>query len=205
MYYTIYKITNQINGKFYIGSHKTLDLNDDYMGSGKYLLHAQKKYGMENFTKEILFIFETAEEMYQKEAELVNEEMISLSNTYNVKIGGFGGWDYINSNQKNLYGNNGKVGFGGENLKRGGSLSQETRDKISATLKAADYKPFLGKKHTTETKQLLSSKMSVSQAGEKNSQFGTRWIHCKTLQVSKRISKEAPLPENWEEGRKIKF
>lgn len=63
MYYTIYKITNQIDGKLYIGSHKTKDLNDGYMGSGKYLLRAQEKYGIKNFRKEVLFVFETAEEI----------------------------------------------------------------------------------------------------------------------------------------------
>ena len=97
MFYLIYKITNLINGKIYIGSHKTMDVNDSYMGSGKYLIHAQRKYGIENFTKEILFIFDDPIKMYEKEAELVNDDFLSEESTYNLKRGGFGGFDYINS------------------------------------------------------------------------------------------------------------
>lgn len=101
MFYTIYKITNLLDGKIYIGSHKTKKLDDAYMGSGKILMRAQKKYGMENFKKEILFVFDNPEEMYAKEAELVNEEFLVTENTYNLKVGGFGGWDYVNSDSNN--------------------------------------------------------------------------------------------------------
>jgi hypothetical protein len=95
MHYTVYKVTNNINGMFYIGAHKTKDVNDDYMGSGKYLKRSQNKHGIGNFTKEILFTYDNPEEMYAKEAEIVNEEFIAEENTYNLKVGGSGGFDYV--------------------------------------------------------------------------------------------------------------
>lgn len=90
-YYTIYKVTNKLNGKFYIGKHQTKKLNDHYYGSGKKLLAAIKKYGKENFSKEILFVFETEQEMNDKEKELITEEFVRRPDTYNVGVGGEGG------------------------------------------------------------------------------------------------------------------
>lgn len=43
------------------------------------------------------------------------------------------------------------------------------------------------------------------QKGEKNSQYGTRWIHNLELRVSSRVKKDYPLPEGWKEGRVINF
>jgi group I intron endonuclease len=90
-YYTIYQITNKLNGKVYIGKHQTKRLDDHYYGSGKKLLAAIKKYGKENFSKEILFVFETEQEMNDKEKEIITEEFVSRTDTYNVGIGGEGG------------------------------------------------------------------------------------------------------------------
>jgi predicted metal-dependent RNase len=61
------------------------------MGSGKYLKRAIKKYGLDNFEREILFYLETKDEMYEKEREIVTETFILTNNTYNLKIGGSGG------------------------------------------------------------------------------------------------------------------
>jgi group I intron endonuclease len=208
MYYTIYKITNQIDGKIYIGSHKTKDLDDNYMGSGKYLRRAQEKYGIENFKKEILFVFETAEEMYDKEAEIVNEDFLATENTYNLKIGGFGGWDHLNDCSFNHIERCKKANASRKTI-RGWVLSKEqvaefSRLGVNAMKEKYPNGPFAGKKHTEETKIKMRN-AAIGRGGSKNSQYGTRWIHSLELKISKKIRKEEPLPVNWFEGRKINF
>ena len=91
MKYTIYKTINLINNKFYIGKHQTNNINDSYYGSGKALKNAISKYGKENFKKEILFVFDTEQEMNDKEIELITEELVARTDTYNMGIGGEGG------------------------------------------------------------------------------------------------------------------
>ena len=91
MYYTIYKITNVINNKIYIGKHQTEIINDSYYGSGRSILAAIKKYGKENFKKEILFVFDNECQMNEKELEIITEEFVSRRDTYNLGIGGEGG------------------------------------------------------------------------------------------------------------------
>lgn len=213
MYYTVYKVTNKINDKFYIGVHKTEDLEDDYMGSGKYLRHSIKKYGIENFTKEILHVFGNPEEMFSKEAEIVNEKFLSEGNTYNLRLGGEGGWDYVNKKGRNVYGNNGLPGFGGENLisfvnikekmikenrwdKHLKNLSEITKNWIKN-----NGHPFEGKTHSKETKKLISEKNKGKGKKKENSQFGTKWICNVDLKENKKIKKDDPLPEGWILGR----
>ena len=57
-FYTVYKTVNKTNRKYYIGKHITDDPYDGYLGSGKHLKRAIKKYGEESFQKFVLYIFD---------------------------------------------------------------------------------------------------------------------------------------------------
>jgi len=206
MFYTIYKITNILNGKYYIGKHQTENLDDGYMGSGKLICRSVKKHGKENFKKEILFIFDNEEEMNVKEAEIV----VVSEETYNLCEGGKGGFGYLNSNKLNLYGKNGNAGYGKENLIHYGIFWENANEeekkirkkKISESLKQA-YKnglipPFSNKKHTKTTKQLMSQKAKM-RTGSKNSQYGTFWITNGILNKKSKVN--ISIPAGWYKGR----
>jgi len=90
MYYTIYKTANLINNKIYIGLHQTTNPYDSYLGSGKLLKKAVKKYGRENFKKEVLHIFTTRQDMINMEIQLVDKDFINRVDTYNLNEGGLG-------------------------------------------------------------------------------------------------------------------
>jgi len=87
-YHYFYKITNNINGHFYYGVHNTNNLDDGYMGSGLKLQEAYKKYGIENFTKEILKFFDTSEDAFKYESEIVTIDLIKSKKCYNIQLGG---------------------------------------------------------------------------------------------------------------------
>lgn len=97
MIHTLYYTTNLVNGRFYIGVHSTNDIGfgtdtwiDPYIGSGKSIGSALKKYGRKNFRVEIIAYFDTEKYAYDAERELVTEEWIisNKSKTYNIAPGG---------------------------------------------------------------------------------------------------------------------
>lgn len=95
MYYTIYKTTNLVNGRYYVGAHQTNNPLDCYLGSGKLLERAIKKYGTRSFKKEVLFLLSSAEEMMAKELEIVDAAFVARPETYNLNIGGEGSWYHV--------------------------------------------------------------------------------------------------------------
>lgn len=89
-YNYFYKITNNINNHFYYGIHSTDNLNDGYMGSGHRLHRAFKKYGICNFSKEIIKYFDCREDALNYEEEIVTESLVKDENCYNEILGGGG-------------------------------------------------------------------------------------------------------------------
>jgi len=125
--YCLYQITNNINGKVYVGAHATTNVNDSYRGSGTAILDAYKKYGAENFSKDILVEFDNATDMYAEEAEIVNEEFVANRNTYNIKLGGKGGKGSTKSEaHKQALSESVKAGYAAGRISRIGGRSPTT-------------------------------------------------------------------------------
>lgn len=101
MRYYIYKTTNSTNGHFYIG-RRQFDgdiLSDPYIGSGKRLKLAIKKYGIQNFVKEILEECDDYDSLVSAEIRVITNELIKLPSCYNMAKGGHGGYTFYEERQ----------------------------------------------------------------------------------------------------------
>jgi hypothetical protein len=147
-----------LNNKIYVGVHKTKNLNDSYMGSGKVIKEAIEKYGIDNFRKDILETFENSESMYSREKEVVTDEFLLREETYNLRRGGFGGWDYINASEidkfkgkKHKEESKKQMGHPGNSYKKGIPISEEQKAAISLKNSIA----LKGKPKSEEHKQKI--------------------------------------------------
>ncbi len=87
-YHYLYKTTNLMNNKYYYGIHSTNNLEDGYLGSGTYLKRSIRKYGKDNFKREIIKMFDTREELVQAEIEIITEDILRDSQNMNCQFGG---------------------------------------------------------------------------------------------------------------------
>jgi len=83
-----YITTNLINGKQYIGKHSTNNIDDDYLGSGAMLRRAIKKYGKQNFKREILCMCKSDSEALENEEKYISEYNTIVPHGYNLTLNG---------------------------------------------------------------------------------------------------------------------
>ena len=176
----IYQTTNLINAKQYIGYHYG-ESNDDYLGSGTMFKKALKKYGAENFHKDILYVGDDAINFEEKFIETVRPK-------YNIAQGGEGGgyWmKYASEEQQEAR----KRKIGDKNRGKKRTEEQVERNRVAQA----------GKKRTDETKKRISlglqgrtrsdetkRKISESHKGKKQDPEHTR----KRMEASKRTKEK---------------
>lgn len=169
IYHYIYKTTCLVTGRFYVGMHSTDNLEDGYLGSGKILGYSRKKHGDENHKKEILEMLPTREALKLREKEIVNEELLADPLNMNLKYGGEGGWERYN---KSIPGRakrsqSAKLVWDNEEF-RTKNIPRLLEYLTSATKNAACAEAIKKRKATYAERCHMQ--------GERNSQFGTRWV-----------------------------
>jgi len=204
-FHFIYKTTNVLNGKYYLGMHSTSNLDDGYMGSGKRLRYSINKYGEDNHKVEILEFVDTREELKTREAEIVNLNEIAKVECMNLIVGGEGGFT---QEQQVL---NAKKSNEKQRILREDPEWVEKKSKaMTKTLKEqwdkgdrTQLPPAFKGEHSEETKKKMSESSKGKGKGNSNSQFGKCWIT--NGKESKKIYKGDDIPNGWSLGRKMKF
>jgi len=176
----VYRITNTLNGKTYIGQHKFNNkrykdpLGDLYWGGGKLIRLAEEKYGIENFKKEIIIIGNyTGEEIDKFEKCMIFFEKLIGKAEYNISKGGR---DHLGMNVYNKKERSEKMkkAFLKKKEKDPEAYKQFVNS-MSTHLK--NRKGFQGRLHNEETKRKMSEiARSQNRSGSNNGSFGKHWF-----------------------------
>lgn len=154
----VYITQNLIDGKMYIGKRKFSEKWKIYLGSGKYLKRAVKKYGKENFIKQIIFLGKTKEDVTEKEIEIIKKyNAVNNENFYNISKGGDGGWQMDGFTEEQLL-----------------SYKKNMSHIIKERYKDEEYKEFIRQKtiEAVSTKEHRENKSkSIRRAYENNPDY----------------------------------
>lgn len=150
MYGYIYMTTNLVNGKKYIGQKRSeIFLENNYLGSGKYIGYAINSHGRENFSVSVIEWCSSKSELDEREKYWIKHyDAVNSDNFYNLQAGGQTG-----------------------NI-AGSRLSEETKLKLSIAQRKRTDKRV----HSIETRRKISESKKGSRVynlcGERNGMYG---------------------------------
>ena len=124
----VYLTTNIVNGKQYVGSHSTNNIDDNYLGSGRYFLKSLRKEGKQNFKREVLKECIDILEARGLEGTYIEKHNTLYPNGYNLSP-------------------KGGIGF------KGANHSQHTKNKQSEWQKGKTYEELYGPEKAFQMKE----------------------------------------------------
>jgi len=154
----IYKTTNLINGKIYVGQTKSE--NQRYLGSGKLLKRAIKKNGPKNFKREILcrcFDQESLNKMEQFWILELNSQDPKIG--YNLDKGGTGRENYESVSKKNSRKCSPETRAKIAAAHRGKKMSDEAKANMSKARKGKTWEEIYGKEQAAEKRAAMSENL----------------------------------------------
>jgi len=218
VFHYLYETTCLITDKWYIGVHSTANLFDGYLGSGLLLTRSVEKYGVDNHSRIWLEFFDSREEAFVREAEIVTQEFID-SNLLcmNLKPGGSGGWADEDNMWKATY-----SGLATQKLlneidcewreKRSKARSEALRQSYEQGIRTPTGWPKealanIWSEEASKKRAETQAKIGFNQK-EKNSQWGTRWAWVSNKTSTKKIpldDLDIFLSDGYVRGRKFKI
>lgn len=211
----VYKTTNLVNGKFYIGQDSKNDSR--YLGSGSLLKKAIKKYGRKNFIKEVIEVCSSLDQLNEREIYWI-KELKAQEIGYNISDGGFRDSFVWSDEQRKIhsefmktqfdsysdewlyYQNRDRSGENSPNYKK--TISEETRQKMSESHKKNPVRYWLGKTQSEESNKKRREKSLMFRHSEHHKQKitgeGNPFYGCSHSEKTKqkiRDSKKNRTPE----------
>jgi len=178
----VYKTTNLVNGKIYIG--RDVNNSPHYLGSGMLFIRALKKYGKENFVKEVIDVAINIDDLNEKEIFWIAYYKSQDPNIgYNIQKGGGSSFHCLSYEQqeeirKKAIERNRERKFSEETKqkmrnsmlgKNTGKRNDETREKMSQNRKGKG----IGNDPWNKGKE-VGAKLSTTKSGEKNPMWGKK-------------------------------
>lgn len=183
--YIVYKTTNILNNKLYLGVHEQVgNTFDGYLGSGSAVLKAIKKYGKKNFIRETLYSYSSREEALNKEKELVTPDIVKNKNYYNLTVGGYGDCSNchtLEAQQKSLITRK-------ENARK---LGRDLGYNLNTPEAKKNHRKSILKKYGKIAGQLYTKEALEKSFSTRLERYGDLMVGCRNRELRKKVGKKS--------------